>query len=98
MCRRANVRSERPLLINNYLPAYLPILFGLIAGTVIGGFLADTDPTFIGWIFGAGTGLMGGAFVAALTTNEPLIGHGNKDPRSITYPGESRDTREIDDE
>ena len=85
-------------MISSYLLAYLPILFGLIAGTVIGGFLTDTEPTLIGWIFGAGTGLMGGAFVAALTTNEPLIGHGNKDPRSITYPGEFRDTREIDDE
>ena len=98
MCRRANVRPEKPLLIRSYLSVYLPILFGLITGTVIGGFLADTEPTFIGWIFGAGTGLMGGAFIAAVTTNEPLIGHGNKDPRSITYPGEFQEPHEIDDE
>ncbi len=71
------------------LLVYLPIIGGLVVGAFIGGVVFSADPAFVGWIFGAGSGLMGGAFVAALATNEPLVGRGSQDPRSITYPGES---------
>ena len=71
------------------LPVYLPVLGGLLIGALIGGVVFSTDPALVGWIFGASTGLMGGAFIAALATNEPLVGRGNQHPRSITYPGES---------
>jgi len=74
--------------------AYVPVLAGPLVGVLVGGVLADTDPAVAGWIFGAGVGLMGGAFVTALATNEPLVGRGSRDPRSITYPGASPPPRE----
>ena len=71
------------------LSVYLPVLGGLVLGMLVGGVLFDSDPALVGWIFGAGSGLMGGAFVAALATNEPLVGRGSADPRSISYPGDA---------
>ena len=78
------------------LSVYLPVLGGLVLGMLVGGVLADTDPALVGWIFGAGTGLMGGAFVAALASNEPIVGRGSADPRSITYPGDAPPPTEDD--
>ena len=49
---------------------------GLLVGLFIGVFVVDAEPPIIGWLFGAGTGVTGGAFVAAITSNEPLVGHG----------------------
>jgi hypothetical protein len=56
------------------LRIYLPIGGGLLLGLLIGGVLFDTSPAIGGWIFGAGSGLMGGAFIAALLTNQPIVG------------------------
>ena len=67
----------------------IPIVGGLVAGALIGGVLLNPEPAIVGWIFGAGAGLMGGAFVAAIATNEPLAGRGSAGPRSASYPGES---------
>ena len=65
------------------------LLGGLVAGALIGGVLSGTEPTLLGWLFGAGAGLMGGAFIAALATNEALVGRGGSGPRSVSYPGET---------
>ena len=61
------------------LPTYLPIVAGFLIGSFVGFFVVDVDPAVVGWAFGAGAGLMGGAFIAALATNEPLVGR-VKDP------------------
>ena len=75
-----------------------PILGGLVAGALIGGVLLRPDPAIVGWLFGAGAGLMGGAFIVAIATNEALVGRGSAGPRSVSYPGETpprpRDERE----
>lgn len=63
------------------LRIYLPIGGGLLLGLLIGGVLFDTSPAIGGWIFGAGSGLMGGAFIAALLTNEPIVGGSSRGVR-----------------
>lgn len=55
-------------------PALLPILFGLVAGLIVGVTLIETTPPILGWFFGIGMGLMGGAFVAAVTSGDSIIG------------------------
>ena len=67
----------------------IPILGGLVAGALIGGVLMSPEPAILGWLFGAGAGLMGGAFIVAIATNEALVGRGSAGPRSVSYPGES---------
>ena len=67
----------------------IPILGGLVAGALIGGVLLRPDPAIVGWLFGAGAGLMGGAFIVAIATNEALVGRGSAGPRSVSYPGET---------
>lgn len=66
-----------------------PIVGGLVAGALIGGVLLRPDPAIVGWLFGAGAGLMGGAFIVAIATNEALVGRGSAGPRSVSYPGET---------
>ena len=65
------------------------LLGGLVAGALIGGVLMSPEPALIGWLFGAGAGLMGGAFIAAIATNEALVCRGGSGPRSVSYPGET---------
>ena len=67
----------------------IPILGGLVAGALIGGVLMSPEPAILGWLFGAGAGLMGGAFIVAIATNEALVGRGSAGPRSVSYPGET---------
>lgn len=69
------------------LPTYLPIIGGLLLGTLVGLFVVDTDPAVTGVIFGAGVGLTGGAFIAGLVTKEPIVGSGG--PGLTTYPGDA---------
>ncbi len=38
--------------------------------------MVDAEPAIIGWLFSAGAGTTLGAFIAALSSNEPLIGRG----------------------
>ena len=66
---------------------YLPVLGGLVTGAWIGGVVLDADPGLLGWIFGAGAGLMGGAFIAAIVGNVPLAGSGGG-VRHATFPGD----------
>lgn len=74
-------------MIGSLFRLYLPVFGGLAAGTWIGGVVLDVDPALFGWIFGAGAGLMGGAFVAAIVGNVPLAGSGGG-VRHTTFPGD----------
>ncbi|MYI82670.1 MAG: hypothetical protein F4056_04950 [Chloroflexi bacterium] len=76
----------------------IPIVGGLVAGALIGGVLMKPEPAIVGWLFGAGAGLMGGAFIVAIATNEALAGRGSADPRSVSYPGASPPRRRDEDE
>jgi hypothetical protein len=67
---------------------YLPVVGGLLLGLLIGGVVFETSPAILGWIFGAGSGLMGGAFIAALVTNEPIVSGRGGGVRHATFPGE----------
>lgn len=75
--------------MHNALRVYAPIIGGLALGLLIGGVLFDTSPAIAGWIFGAGAGLMGGAFIAAVATNESLVGgRRSGGVRHATFPGD----------
>lgn len=52
------------------------VAVGLLAG-VGAGLMFDTEPRVLGWIFGIGMGLAGGAFMAAIFTGESLVGRGD---------------------
>ena len=62
------------------LGPYLFVFGGLALGLFVGVFVADTRPPILGWLFGAGMGLTGGAFFAAIATGEQLIGGGSRPP------------------
>ena len=62
------------------LGPYLLVGGGLVGGLLVGVFVLDAEPAVLGWLFGAGAGLMLGAFVAALTSDEPLVGRGALPP------------------
>lgn len=55
-------------------PALLPIMVGLVAGLIVGVAFIETSPPVLGWFFGTGMGLMGGAFVAAVTSGDAIVG------------------------
>ncbi|MXW24313.1 MAG: hypothetical protein F4Z96_06690 [Chloroflexi bacterium] len=74
-------------MIGNLFRLYIPVVGGLVAGTWIGGVVLAPDPAILGWIFGAGAGLMGGAFLAAIVSNVPLAGSGGG-VRHSTFPGD----------
>ena len=75
-------------MIANLFRLYLPVFGGLVAGAWIGGVVLSPDPAIVGWIFGAGAGLTGGAFLAALVGNVPLAGSGGGGVRRTTFPGD----------
>ena len=52
---------------------YLLVVLGLAIGLVLG-MQIQTQPPFLGWLFGIGGGLAGGAFLAAIFTGEALAG------------------------
>lgn len=54
--------------------SYLLVFGGLTSGLYVGIFVVDVQPAVLGWLFGAGIGISGGAFIAAITSNEPLAG------------------------
>lgn len=55
-------------------PALAPIVIGPILGVLAALTVIETDPAILGWLFGIGVGLMGGAFVAALMSGDALVG------------------------
>lgn len=59
-------------------------------GLFIGGVLVGTDPAFAGFLFGGGAGLTFGAWMAALTNNEQLLGGGRRSRSSASLPPHMR--------
>ena len=59
-------------------PHYLSVFGGTAIGLAIGIFVIDTQPAVIGWLVGGGLGLSGGAYLAAITSGEPLVGSGGR--------------------
>jgi hypothetical protein len=59
---------------------HLIIAAGALAGLIVG-VIWQTEPRFLGWTFGLGLGLLGGAFIAALTSGAALGGSGAKRTR-----------------
>lgn len=55
-------------------PHYLIVFGGLLIGLGVGVFVVDVQPAILGWLFGAGAGLTGGAYVAAIASNTQLAG------------------------
>ena len=62
-------------------PHHLAVYAGTGVGVLVGGFLWDTEPRFLGWVFGLGLGLLGGAFVAAVTSGTAVAGGSPKRTR-----------------
>jgi hypothetical protein len=68
--------------VRRYLRSHFLLVFGGTAiGLTVGIFVIDVQPAFIGWLVGGGIGLSGGAYLAAITSGEPLAGGGST-PRS----------------
>ena len=64
---------------------YILVFGGLLIGLLVGVFVVDADPPLLGWLFGAGAGLAGGAFVAALASGEQLLGGGRPRQREWRF-------------
>jgi len=54
-------------------PTLLLIPAGLMVGLAASATVLETDPGFLGWVLGSGLGLMGGAFLAAITSGDQLV-------------------------
>jgi hypothetical protein len=59
-----------------FRPHYLLVLGGMLIGLAIGIFVVNTEPAILAWIVCGGLGLSGGAYLAAITSGEPLVGGG----------------------
>ncbi len=62
-------------------PHQLIVYAGAAIGVLAGSVIWETDPRLLGWIFGLGLGLLGGAFVAAVTSGTALATDGAKRTR-----------------
>lgn len=62
-------------------PHHLIVYAGAVIGLVAGVLVWQTEPRFLGWVFGLGLGLLGGAFVAAVTSGAALASGGPKRTR-----------------
>ncbi|TAJ21460.1 MAG: hypothetical protein EPO65_01420 [Dehalococcoidia bacterium] len=60
---------------------HLIVGLGAVVGVIGGSAVWHTDPAFLGWVFGLGMGLLGGAFVAAIASGTALAGAGPKRTR-----------------
>lgn len=58
-------------------PHYLWVIGGMAIGLAIGVFVVNAEPAILGWAIGGGLGLSGGAYLAAITSGEPLVGGGS---------------------
>ena len=50
---------------------HLFVVLGVAIGVVVATFV-ETDPRYLGWLFAIGSGLAGGAFLAALVSGDAL--------------------------
>ena len=65
--------------MRRYLRSHYLLVFGGAAiGLAIGIFVVDVQPAVIGWIVGGGLGVTAGAYLAAITSGEPLVGGGGR--------------------
>ena len=98
---RADVRSARPILTivrRSLIPSVLCVSGGLIAGVYAGVYLLNFQPAVVGWLFGAGAGISGGAFVAAMATNTALVGSGGAPRRrGVVVFGDDDDADDLGD-
>ncbi|RJQ08515.1 MAG: hypothetical protein C4558_07965 [Dehalococcoidia bacterium] len=62
-------------------PHHLIVYGGAVIGLLTGEYVWDVEPRFLGWLFGLGLGLLGGAFVAAVTSGTALASGGPKTTR-----------------
>ena len=54
-----------------FRPHYLLVFGGFVIGLLFGVFVIDTSPAIFGWLFGAGAGTTGGAWLAgSILTSE----------------------------
>jgi hypothetical protein len=60
---------------------HLVVGLGAVLGVIVGAFVWETQPAFLGWVFGLGLGLLGGAFVAAISSGTALGGGGARRTR-----------------
>lgn len=54
-------------------PYVLIVVGGFVLGLAAGVFVFETDPPFFGWLFGAGAGITGGAFIAAIASGQQIV-------------------------
>ena len=73
------------------IPSLLCVVAGLAAGLLITVYLMDVQPPVMAWLLGAGAGMSGGAFIAALATNTPLAGNPRRRPIQIDHVDDEAD-------
>lgn len=56
------------------VPQYAIVIVAIALGVLLGVRVIDAQPPLLGWIFGAGSGLMVGAYIAAMASGVPLAG------------------------
>jgi hypothetical protein len=66
-------------------PHYLLVVGGLALGLAVGIFVIDFQPAFVGWIIAGSIGLSGGAYIAAISSGEPLAGSGSDHRANWTF-------------
>ncbi len=68
---------------------------GAILGVIVGALIWQTQPAFLGWVFGLGLGLLGGAFTAAISSGTALGGGAKRTRREREWllRGDDEDER-----
>lgn len=56
-----------------FRPHVLVVLAGFVLGLAVGILVLDTHPPIFGWLFGAGAGIVGGAFIVAIASGEQIV-------------------------
>ncbi len=78
--------------MSRYLaPHTFIIAAGLVVGVLFGVFVMQTPTPIFGLLFGAGMGLLGGAFVAAIASGQQLISGPRPNPRDLEWLDEYED-------
>lgn len=60
---------------------HLIVGLGTFVGVFVGAVVWHTDPPVLGWVFGLGMGLLGGALITAIASGTALAGTGPKRTR-----------------
>ncbi len=74
------------------VPQYVIVTVAIALGVLLGVRVIDAQPPLLGWIFGAGSGLMVGAYIAAMASGVPLVGSA----RSFRMPPRADDDADFD--